>query len=497
MREFWIVYGIINAITFFVYGLDKMKAQAGAYRIPEKVLITMALFGPIGGFLGMKLFRHKTRKNKFRILVPTFLVMHLMVGFFATNVYGAEGPSSWAEDEYNRAVEKGYITDDLTTNLQDPITRLEFVELVMQSYEKVVGKITTVTEDYTPFTDTGNSYAIKAHKMGIVSGVTDNKFEPHTSINREQLVVIFIRMNNVIEEESSEVVLSDVAADLSYGDVSEISSWAVDSLALGVSNELISGVGGNLLSPKASTSREQAILINLRLMEKYETNENLFVEEVNKTTLKEESETVAETNTKSIVSMDGEIGVITTEILNMRSEPDTTSADTIIRKLYFYEQVELLNKEGDWYHIMASGNVEGYAHSDYVKIYEPLANQSEVATSIIEYAKQFQGTRYQYAGTSLTGGIDCSSYTQQVMAPYGISLNRSSAGQYLNGVSISKEDLEPGDLIYYGYSGSISHVAIYIGNSQVIHANTTYGVSITPAFGWMNKPVIGYRRVIL
>ena len=502
MNEFLMVYGIVNAITFFVYGIDKLKAQAGSYRIPEKVLVTMAFFGPIGGFLGMKLFRHKTKKTKFRLLVPTFLVMHLMIGLFYTNVYGSEGPSSWAEDEYNTAVEKDYITDAVRTRLQDPITRLEFIELIIKSYEKVMGEITGITESDKPFTDTINEAVIKAHKIGIVSGVTETSFEPDTLINREQLVVIFIRMNDIIETKSRETILSNESVELEFNDVNKISSWALESIEVGVANNLVSGVGENQLSPKATTSREQAVLINVRLMEKYEDNNNLFVieEEVNKTSIKEENETelvALTTHTKSIVAMNNEIGFITTQILNMRSTPDLSSADNIIRKLNLSEQVELLELVDGWYHIMASGDLEGYVHSDYVRIYEPLANQSEVVANVIDYAKQFQGTRYSYSGTSLTDGLDCSSYTQQVMAPFGITLNRSSAGQYANGISITKEELQPGDLIYYGYSGSISHVAMYIGNNEVIHANTTYGVSITPAFGWMHKPVIGYRRVIL
>lgn len=500
MRELWIVYGIINGTTFFTYGIDKLKAQAGSYRIPEKVLIMMALFGPIGGFLGMKLFNHKTRKTKFRILVPTFLAIHLMVGLFYTTVNASEGPSSWAEKEYNIAVSKSYITDRLKTNLQQPITRLEFVELIVKSYEKVMGEISNITDEDNPFTDTTNLNVVKAYKMGFVTGVTETTFAPDTSINREQLLVMFVRMNTGIEERTEESIMSYEDIKLQFEDVEKISTWAYESVQVGVANELITGVGENILGPKVATSREQAVLINLRLMEKYEANSNLLVYD----------EAV---NNKSIKTMENETGYITTEILNMRSTPDLTSSNNIVRKLKLYEQVTLLEKQGEWYHITASGNLDGYVYTDYVKIYTPeeklaaatklvaaaaaVTNQSGTASNIINYAKQFQGTRYVYAGTSLTGGIDCSGFTQKVMAKFGISLSRSSSGQYSNGISVSKNDLRPGDLVYYGYSGRVSHVAIYIGNSQVIHANTTYGVSITAAYGWMHKPVIGYRRVIL
>jgi len=218
MKELWMVYGIINAITFFVYGIDKLKAQAGSYRIPEKVLITLAFFGPIGGLLGMRLFRHKIRKTKFRILIPTFLVIHLMVVLLYTNVYGAEGPSDWAEDEYNTAAEKDYITNSLKINLQDPITRTEFVELIIKSYEKVMGEIVNITQENNPFTDTISLDVIKAYKMGIVSGIGENKLGPKTTTSREQAVLIYYGYNGSVSHVAMYIGNNQVIhANTTYG----------------------------------------------------------------------------------------------------------------------------------------------------------------------------------------------------------------------------------------------------------------------------------------
>lgn len=73
----------VNVITFLLYGMDKWKAKHGRFRIPEKVLLLSAMIGgAIGAFLGMQFFRHKTRKNKFRITVPILLIIELfLVGF--------------------------------------------------------------------------------------------------------------------------------------------------------------------------------------------------------------------------------------------------------------------------------------------------------------------------------------------------------------------------------------------------------------------------------
>ena len=71
---------IMSVATFLLYGVDKYKAMRKKWRIPEAVLLAAAfLFGGIGANLGMVLFHHKTRKWKFRILVPLFMVVQLLV----------------------------------------------------------------------------------------------------------------------------------------------------------------------------------------------------------------------------------------------------------------------------------------------------------------------------------------------------------------------------------------------------------------------------------
>ena len=73
---------IYNTITFFVYGYDKYCAKKSKWRVPEKILILMAfVFGGIGAFLGMRLFRHKTKHIKFKILIPVFLVAQIIILF--------------------------------------------------------------------------------------------------------------------------------------------------------------------------------------------------------------------------------------------------------------------------------------------------------------------------------------------------------------------------------------------------------------------------------
>ncbi|MCR5837906.1 MAG: C40 family peptidase [Lachnospiraceae bacterium] len=95
------------------------------------------------------------------------------------------------------------------------------------------------------------------------------------------------------------------------------------------------------------------------------------------------------------------------------------------------------------------------------------------AADVVAYAKQFLGNPYVFGGSSLTHGTDCSGFTMSVYAHFGYSLNRSSYTQVYNGTAVDLGSVKPGDLIFYKNGGSrISHVAMYIGGGQIIHAST-------------------------
>lgn len=119
------------------------------------------------------------------------------------------------------------------------------------------------------------------------------------------------------------------------------------------------------------------------------------------------------------------------------------------------------------------------------------------AKQILSYASQFLGIPYVWGGTSPSPGFDCSGYVQYVYRHYGISLNRTSEQQYNNGVSVSRSDLRPGDLVFFHtYSSGASHVGIYVGNNTMINSSNG-GVSyddMTNSY-WSSR-YLGARRVI-
>ena len=76
---FPIIYAVLNAASYTLYGIDKFKARGDKWRISEQGLLIASLFGPIGALLGMQNFRHKTQKPIFKFLVPAFTGIHILL----------------------------------------------------------------------------------------------------------------------------------------------------------------------------------------------------------------------------------------------------------------------------------------------------------------------------------------------------------------------------------------------------------------------------------
>ena len=177
--------------------------------------------------------------------------------------------------------------------------------------------------------------------------------------------------------------------------------------------------------------------------------------------------------------------------LNVRDQASLESAVlTSVPKGEELQYIETVNEE--WIKVDID-NQEAYVCADYVEIEEKLPTAitmteliygvgvSDVRVDLVEYAKQFLGNPYVWGGESLTNGVDCSGFVLCIYKKYGIKLPHYSVAQSNCGTKISTSELQPGDLIFYANSsGTINHVGIYIGNSQVIHAsNPKSGIKIS------------------
>lgn len=227
--------------------------------------------------------------------------------------------------------------------------------------------------------------------------------------------------------------------------------------------------------------------------------------------------------------------------LNVRENPDKEARkiDSVLQG----EKMEMVEDLGDWIKVECDSQKTGYVASEYVTLSEEFvyaktleeerkeeeerkareeqkrreeqtnedvsaesapvvvtpaasyANTEELRSSIVDYAMQFLGNKYVHGGNSLTTGTDCSGFTSLIYAEFGYSLSRTPGGQFSgNGRSISYDEIKPGDVICYGKGSKCTHVALYIGNGQIIHeANSKKGVVIYEAD---YDTIIGIKNII-
>ena len=199
-----------------------------------------------------------------------------------------------------------------------------------------------------------------------------------------------------------------------------------------------------------------------------------------------------------------QMAIITTDVLNVRVEPNTDSKSWT--QIVKDERYPVVDQQDGWVQIdlgsvdAEDGSQDGdekayistrdnnvevrYALNEAIK-FTPAKDSSSGASSdgsgsstkqsrrsqLVNYALQFVGNRYVWGGTSLTNGVDCSGFTMRVMEKFGVSLPHYSGSQAQMGKKVTSATMKPGDLIFYaGSNGKVNHVAIYIGNGRIVHA---------------------------
>lgn len=181
------------------------------------------------------------------------------------------------------------------------------------------------------------------------------------------------------------------------------------------------------------------------------------------------------------------MATVNTQTLNVRV--DQSLLASIVTMVPIGEELEVTEVYDDWVKVSIDSD-EGYVARQYIDLSYELKKAvfvdessngvSSIRAKLVAYAKQFLGNPYVWGGTSLTRGTDCSGFTKGVYANFGYSIPRVSRSQATAGTTISVSNVKPGDLLFYGSGSYINHVAIYIGNGQVIHAsNPKSGIKIS------------------
>ena len=222
-------------------------------------------------------------------------------------------------------------------------------------------------------------------------------------------------------------------------------------------------------------------------------------------------------------------GAVNYTRVNMRSGPSTAYA--AVGQSSQGDLAYIIGINNGWYKVIWDNRV-CYIRSDYLNLteapYENRANSKSplffrggkslgttvsaatlrsssnyipnntLAQAIIATAKQYLGVPYLWGGTT-PAGFDCSGLVQYVYRKHGIQLNRTCATQYPQGTYVAKSDLLPGDLVFFSntYQSGISHVGIYIGNGQFLHASSSQGVTISYlSNSYWSSHYHGAKRVI-
>ncbi|MDU1202164.1 MAG: SH3 domain-containing protein [Clostridiales bacterium] len=175
--------------------------------------------------------------------------------------------------------------------------------------------------------------------------------------------------------------------------------------------------------------------------------------------------------------------VNTTSGLNMRTGPATSYAK--ITTIAYGQSVNVLSTSNGWSKINYSGST-GYVSSQYLQSKKPSSSSSSnsgstsvssSASSVIAYAKTLLGKPYVW-GAQGPNSFDCSGFTYYVFKnKAGIVLPRTSSAQSKYGTSVSWSNLKAGDLMFFDTNGAnngqVSHVGLYVGNGQMIHASSS------------------------
>ena len=203
-------------------------------------------------------------------------------------------------------------------------------------------------------------------------------------------------------------------------------------------------------------------------------------------------------------------GRITGSLVNVRSAPNTSG--NILSQQPMGSQVNVLGISNGWFRIQNGGQI-GYVRSDLMEIVSTSSGPasggsvsnggepSTLAQQIVDYAMTYLGWRYVFGGASPATGFDCSGFMNYLFRAFDISIHRTATDQFRNnGTPVTRYELIPGDLVFFSTTGGdrMTHVGMYIGNCEFIHASTaSTGVIITS----LNNPnrvrtFQGGRRIV-
>ncbi len=165
----------------------------------------------------------------------------------------SDSPSQWAKNAVEEVESYRFLEDGFFDGYQDNITRVEFAYLGVRLYEVLSGRIATVGDAF--FSDSDDSWVLKAKNIGIINGYPNGTFRPNAFIRRDEVTVIF---NNIFSVLGTEKKNTD---NFRFMDDEKIADWARESVYILYSNSIINGTGEGRFTPTGNVTKEQSIII--------------------------------------------------------------------------------------------------------------------------------------------------------------------------------------------------------------------------------------------
>lgn len=417
------------------------------------------------------------------------ILIIILLSFFVTVSFADSGTVNVSAA---RLREEANTTSNIITNIYEG-EKVEIIEENGDWYKVKYGSNTGyLKKEFLTVENTSSTNQVTNLEDNITTENSDNvENNTNDSINnQEDSKVVTNTATNVrlIPNMMSEISMQ-IEAEKELTKLAEFNNWV----------QVTDGIfTGWVLKNKINTSIEQSSTVP-----ESQTTEN--TEQENKEDENEESKGTSSSNINKK-------GIINVETAKVRESASSTA--NVIGFLDYNDEVTISAEEGDWYKI-TSQDISGYVNKTLINVLDEqtvssrslvesrnidddtiadttsndnltealsaVENNSLNSQSVVDYAKQFLGYPYVVGGKNPNTGFDCSGFTRYVFLNFGYSLGSTAATQNNIGTEISRENLQPGDLILFYDEGKtkIGHTGIYIGNGDFIHAaNPSRGVVI-------------------
>ncbi len=201
-----------------------------------------------------------------------FITNILILIILCTSAWAAPSKvSAWAEKDIDALIKLNILDKRMEERYQKPITRADFAYLAVLMHEIITGKKASVGE--ATFPDTTDPYVLKAKNIGIVNGYPNGNFVPNNYISRQEIAKLFVL---TLQKAGVELKTEETFV---FEDDSDIMSWAKPYVYIAYAEEIIKGVEKDKFAPNAYSTREQALVMLKRIIDKHADLENVKVEE--------------------------------------------------------------------------------------------------------------------------------------------------------------------------------------------------------------------------